>query len=179
MRSIMRMAVSLVFAVALTTVGCHAQAPVTQHSVDLAWTAPVPVSGGVWQVACGTGANQAPCTYLISRATLTTAGPCPAVSTSGTPNYTVLNTANPATGLVYTDSSAAGIVCYVAQAVQNATTGGPSNMVQLTVPANPGAPVMSNPTVAQLDGKPAVAPPPAADSQVASEQAPKLSGRVR
>lgn len=170
---------ALLAVVMASTMGCHAQAPVTQHSVDLAWTAPIPVTGGVWQVACGTGANQSPCTYLISRATMTTAGPCPAVSTSGTPNYVVLNTASPATGLVYTDSSATGIVCYVAQAVQNATTGGPSNMVQLTVPANPGAPVMSNPTVALLDGKPALPPPPMADPQTASEQKVVLTATVR
>jgi hypothetical protein len=166
-----------------STMGCHAQAPVTQHAVDLAWTAPVPVSGQVWQTACGTGTNQAPCTYLISRATVASGGPCPAPApTSGSPTtYTALNAASPATGLTYADASSGGaIYCYIAQAIQNGSTGGASNVVgPLTVPANPGQPVMSNATVAQLEGKPAVPAPPAADPQVASEQKPVLTAHVR
>lgn len=163
----------------LALTACHAQVPPTTHSVDLAWHAPVPVSGGIWQTACGTAAGQSPCTYILSRASVTSGtGPCPPVSTSGTANYIPLNSGSPATGLAYTDTTATGVVCYIAQTVQLATTGGASNIVQATVPANPGAPTLGNGTVARLDRPQAPMPSPA-DAQVASEQAPKLEAHIQ
>lgn len=157
---------------------CHAQVPPTTHSVALTYQAPVPVSGGIWQTPCGTATGESPCTYILSRiAVAAGATGCPVPS--GTITYTPLNSSSPATGLTYTDSSATGAVCYIAQAVQLGTIGGPSNTAgPLTVPANPGAPTMGNGTVTKLD-KPQAPMPPSSDPQVASEQTPKLEGHIQ
>jgi hypothetical protein len=158
---------------------CHAQVPPTSHSVDLTWTAPVPVSGGVWQTPCGTATGQSPCTYILSRITAANgATGCPVPS--GTITYTPINSSSPATGLTYIDSSVSGVtVCYIAQTVQLATTGSASNIAgPFTVPANPGAPTLGNGTVTKLD-KPQPPMPPSSDPQVASEQTPKLEGHIQ
>lgn len=170
----LRIALALVFG--LLSVGCHAQMPPTVHSVDLTYQAPVPVTGGIWQMPCGTATGQSPCTYVMSRITVANGAlSCPVPSGTA---YTPLNSSAPANGLSYIDSGVSGVtVCYVVQAIQLGTTGNPSNTAgPLVVPANPGAPTLGNGSVAELT-QPAL--PPTADSQVASERAPVLKGHVR
>jgi hypothetical protein len=172
----MRKTLVALTAVVALAVGCHAQVPPTTHSVALTWQAPVPVSGGIWQTPCGTASGSSPCTYILSRISVAAgATGCPVPS--GVITYTPLNSSSPATGLTYTDSSAAGAVCYLAQAVQLGTTGNPSNTTgPLTVPANPGAPTLGNGTVAKLDQpQPAVLPSGRAD---APPVVAKLEGKV-
>lgn len=116
----------------LAALGCHAQVPATTYVVSLSWTAPA--ASGSW-AGCGTG--QPACTYVLSRAQAVS-GACPA--TTGT-NYTPLNQPSPATGTTYTDATAAGSVCYVAQTVQSGAYSQPSASSNvIVVPAVPGQP---------------------------------------
>lgn len=121
----------------------HAQITPTSYKVAASWTAPVAANG--W-AGCTTAA---PCTYVVSRATLaagTTA--CPA--TTGTA-YTPLNASSPVSATSYDDLTASGLlVCYIEQTEQTAAAGcstaapcvsQPSNAAgPLAVPATPGAP---------------------------------------
>ncbi len=113
-------------------IGCHAQVPPTNHVVDLSWTAPSGCTG---------------CTFVISRAPAAS-GICPPSNAS---NYAPLNQNAPVSGTTYTDSSASGLnACYIAQTLQGAAVSVPSNTVgPLSVPANPLAPTLNNPTTAQ------------------------------
>lgn len=120
--------------------GCHAQLPPTSHAVVLTWTAPA-ASGG-W-----TGCTvAAPCTYVISREVVPagTASCPPAPSVAPFP-YTPLNSANPASALTYSDTTAAGqTVCYIAQTIQGAASSAPSTpTAPLVVPASPAAPSLT------------------------------------
>jgi hypothetical protein len=148
----------------LALTACHAQLPVTTHSVALTWTAPT-------SPACNAAA---PCTYVISRATGTT---CPAVNLT-TPNYTPLNSSSPATGTSFTDTGAAGTsACYIAQTLQGGAVSVPSNTAgPFVVPASPGAPSTPNGTVADLI-QPAV-PKPNSGSDAPSVVA-SLSGEIK
>jgi hypothetical protein len=125
----------------LALTACHAQLPPTTHSVALTWTAPT-------SPACTTGS---PCTYVLSRISVSGTGPCPAVNVT-TPNYSPLNSANPVSTLSYTDTSAAGTTaCYIAQTLQGGAVSQPSNTAgPFVVPASPGAPSTPNGTVADL-----------------------------
>lgn len=125
--------------VALATVGCHAQVPVTTHSVTLTWTAPA--ASGNW----GGCTAASPCTYVASRITLasgTTTCPAPNVTT---PNYTPLNAASPVSGTTLTDTGAVGLtVAYIVQTEQGGSVSGPSNCAgPLVVPASPLAPTLT------------------------------------
>lgn len=117
-------------------IGCHGQVtPTPQKNVDLSWTAPA-------NPACG---PSAPCTYDVSRVTLTAgASSCPAVNYT-TPNYTPLNSSSPVSTLAYTDTAAAGLTaCYVVQTIQNAQVSLASNAAgPFVVPPVPGAPSIS------------------------------------
>lgn len=121
--------------------GCaHAQLPPTNHTVSLTWSAPAGCT------------SAAPCTYVISRATVvagTTACPAPNLTT---PNYTPLNQSAPATGLSYVDPTASGTTaCYIAQTLQGSAISAPSNTTDpAVVPANPNAPSLGQPSVASL-----------------------------
>jgi hypothetical protein len=127
--------------IVLISAGCHGQVPPTNHTVSLTWTAPS-ASGG-W-AGCTVAA---PCTYVISRVTVTGSS-CP--STTGT-NYTPINQSNPATTTSLTDSSASGLtVCYIAQTLQGSAVSNPSNTAgPLTVPPNPLAPSLNDGTVSE------------------------------
>jgi hypothetical protein len=134
------------------SVGCgHAQVTPTNHRVDLSWGAPA--ASGSW-AGCTTAA---PCTYVASRITLASGvTTCPAANVS-TPNYTPLNTASPAAGLTYADTSASGLtVCYIVQTEQASAVSGPSNVSgPFAVPASPLAPSLSgNPIVAEVEPVP-------------------------
>jgi hypothetical protein len=119
----------------LVPIGCHGQVPPSPNpSVNLTWTA---------STSCTVAA---PCTYVISRATVTT-GSCPA--TTGTA-YTPLNQSSPATGTTYTDSAPTASVCYTAQTVQNnltsvasAASNSGTPLAVPVVPLAPGAPSAS------------------------------------
>jgi hypothetical protein len=118
-------------------VGCHGQVPPTNHTVTLTWQAPA--------TGCTTSA---PCTYVLSRATVS-GTTCP--GTSGT-TYTPLNQSNPVSALTYTDSTASGLtVCYIAQTMQGGAVSIPSNSALVTVPSNPLAPALGTPTTASSD----------------------------
>ncbi len=111
-------------------VGCHAQVPVTTHTVALTWTAPT--SGGT-----------APYTYIMSRITLATGtASCPAVNLT-MPNYAPLNSSSPVSSTSYTDTTATGTVCFVVQAEDAVkSVGGASNTAgPFVLPTNPSAPV--------------------------------------
>lgn len=128
-------------ALLIVAVGCHAQVPpASVETVVLTWNAPVANSN--W-LGCGTG--QPTCTYAIYRATGST---CP-VSTS-TAWTEVTNPASRPTALTWTDTTATGAVCYIAETVQSGLNSGPSNTVSLTVPAVPTAPALGTPTTADL-----------------------------
>jgi hypothetical protein len=145
---------------ATAALGCHAQVPPTTYSVSLTWTAPA--ASGSW-AGCGTG--QPACSYVLSRASVasgTTA--CPATTGS---NYTPLNQSAPATGTSYSDASATGSVCYVAQTVQSGAYSQPSSPSNVIVvpglPSAPGIPggtatetqaQMETPATPLLSGKP-------------------------
>lgn len=134
----------ILFAV-LVGVGCHAQVPPTNHIVTLTWTAPP--SNPNW-AGCTTSA---PCAYILSRISLnagTTTCPAPNLTT---PNYTPLNQSTPTSALTYTDNSAAGLTaCYIVQTQQGTAISAPSNTTLVVVPANPLAPALQTPVVAQL-----------------------------
>lgn len=136
------------------SIGCaHSQVTPTPHSVALAWSVPAnPVNppAGAW-TGCGTPST---CTFVVSRASGNT---CPAFAynptAGGSGNYTPLNQSTPATGTAYTDSAAAGSVCYLVQTLQAGEYSGASNLVgPFIVPANPASPIVnSNATVAKAD----------------------------
>jgi hypothetical protein len=152
----------------ILALGCgHAQLPPTSHNVALSWTAPV--AGGGWQ-GC---TSYAPCTYVLSRATVSGAS-CPA--TTGA-NYTPLNQNAPVSGLSYTDNNVAGLnVCYIAQTLQGSAVSQPSNVVgPFQVQAVPLAPNLNQPTQSEV-----TAPPlkPAAGNQMAMLPAPVLTAKL-
>lgn len=136
---------ALIFAFGMLMAGCgHAQVTPTSYQMDLSWVAPVPVAGGLWTTPCS-GTGSSPCSTLISRATVTPGQPCPTPNTV-TPNYSPLNLASPATGLVFTDSAVSGLnVCYIAQTEQAGIIGSALSNVAgpYAVPAGPGAPTLS------------------------------------
>lgn len=151
--------------VMIGSVACKGQVPPTSHTVNLTWTAPV--AGGGW-AGCTTAA---PCSYVISRAPAS-GGSCPA--TTGTA-YTPLNQSTPATGLTYTDTTAAGLnVCYIAQTVQGVAVSVASNTAgPLAVSANPLAPSITA-TEAVVTPAPQIAP----TEGTTVAMAPALKARV-
>jgi hypothetical protein len=167
--------------VGVLSVGCsHAQVPTTQHSVTLTWTAPVPQTGGTWQTACGSTAPAQPCTYIVSRYVFQAGDKaCPSVSTSGTANYTPLNSSSPVSALQYPDTTVTGVTaCYTVQTVQAGSTGAASNVAgPFAVPANPGAPTLGGSVTASLD-RPQPPLPPSASPEVAQAMVAKLEGHI-
>lgn len=121
---------------ALSTVGCHGQiTPTPQKNVSLSWTAPA-------DPACTAAA---PCTYVVSRAALTSgATSCPAVNYT-VANYTPLNSSSPVSAVAYTDTAASGLTaCFVVQTLQAGQVSLASNAAgPLFVPPTPGAPSIS------------------------------------
>lgn len=145
------------------SIGCgHAQVtPTPQKNVDLSWTAPT-------NPACTTAA---PCTYDVSRSTLTAgATSCPAVNYT-TPNYTPLNSSNPVSTVTYTDTAAAGLTaCYIVQTVQSAQVSPASNTAgPFVVPPVPGLPTISG-AVAEAQEPPLPMP--------SSKVAPTLTAKL-
>lgn len=159
-----RLIASLALTLGWISIGCHAQMPVTTHTVALTWTATS--SGGT-----------APYVYIMSRITLSTGtSTCPAVNYA-TPNYTPLNSSSPVTATSYTDTTATGTVCFIVQAqdsvkaISNASnTAGP-----LVLPTNPTSPVTLGGAVTADLQQPAL-PKPSAD---APPVVAKLEGRIR
>ena len=155
-------------------IGCHAQVPPTTHKVVLTWNAPVTATGNAW-LGCTT-AN--PCSYILSRATLTTGTLlCPAPTGS---NYTPLNQSSPTSALTYTDATAAGLtVCYIVQTSQimpgdttpsisvASNTAGP-----FALPGNPTAPPLSGSETVAGSAPSAPMLTPDAQPEVAKELAP-------
>jgi len=131
----------LLFAVA--ALGCHAQVPPSNHTVQLSWT--VPQATGSWAGCTTTN----PCSYVVSRATVAS-GTTSCPGTTGT-GYTPLNQSSPATDTSFTDTGASGTTaCYVAQTIQGSAVSLASNAAgPLVVPANPLAPTLKPPTTAQ------------------------------
>lgn len=147
------------------SVGCgHAQVKPTAFQVDLSWTAAV--ASGSWP-GCSPAS---PCVYVVSRLTLAAGKTtCDPVNVA-TPNYTPLNTATPAAGASYADTSATGLTaCYTVQTEQGSAVSQPSNVAgPFMVPASPLAPSLSgNQTVAE------VMPVPSGNSE-----APVLSAKL-
>lgn len=137
----MKLKIFVFVAAVFAVIGCHAQVPPTNRTVTLTWTAPT---------TCTTAA---PCTFVISRATLAAGTTtCP---TTLTTNYTPLNQSAPTSALEYVDPSAAGTLdCYIAQTLQAGGVSQPSNTAgPVSVPTNPVAPSLNNPpTVARATG---------------------------
>lgn len=161
-----RMLVALFAVVALA--GCaHSQMPPTTHSVALTWGAPT-------SPACNAAA---PCTYVLSRISVTGSGPCPTANVT-TPNYSPLNSASPVSSLDYTDTAAAGITsCYIAQTLQGGAVSQPSNAAgPFVVAPTPGAPSTPNGTVADLVQPPLPTPTQGPD---APKTVAKLEGHIR
>lgn len=132
---------------AIVVAGCHssAQIPPTSHTATLTVT----------NSPCAAGTPASTCGYVFSRAVVTGSS-CPGTGTPGT--YTPLNqgspTPQPATGNAsYVDASAAGdTVCYIAQTVQGTAASASSAAVgPSAVPANPTAPSIGTPAIAQDD----------------------------
>ena len=133
--------------------GCaHGQVTPTNHQVALTWTAPA--ASGSW-AGC---TSSAPCTYVISRLTVTAGTTSCAAPNISTPNYSPLNASTPVSNTSYNDTGAAGLtVCYIAQTEQGSAVSQPSNVAgPFVVGANPGSPVV-NGTESKLSA-PAVAP---------------------
>lgn len=125
--------------------------------------------GGGWQ-GCTTSA---PCTYVISRATVSGSS-CPA--TTGT-NYTPLNQSAPVSGLSYTDNNVAGLnVCYIAQTLQGSAVSQPSNVVgPFQVQAVPLAPNLNQPTQSEVTVPPLKS---TTGDEVAGIRAPVLTAKL-
>lgn len=146
------------------SVGCaHGQVAPTNHQVALTWTAPA--ASGSW-AGC---TPSAPCTYVISRITVT-GSTCPAANVA-TPNYTPLNASSAVSTTSYNDTSASGLTaCYIAQTEQGSAVSGPSNVAgPFVVPANPLAPSL---TGAEASVAPFVVP-------VGNAAAPVLTASIR
>lgn len=151
-------------------VGCHGQVPPTNHVVNLSWKAAQ--ASGSW-TGC---VSSAPCSYIVSRATLavgTTFCPTPSVTA---PNYTPLNDKTPTSALTYSDPSVSGLtVCYVVQTQQGTAISSPSDPTSvLVVPPNPLAPVIQTPQVAEHKTVGFPAPTP----QLASASPTGLNARI-
>lgn len=134
----MRLRHLLLAAGCLLAVGCHAQVAPTIHGTTLNWVAPTIPSGSSW----GGCTTSNPCSYIVSRITITSgSGACPAVNLT-TPNYTPLNQSSPTSALTYSDNSSAGLtVCYIVQTDQNGSISGPSAVGGPWSPlANPNSP---------------------------------------
>ena len=154
----------------LAALGCHAQVATTTPAVSLTWTAPT--------TGCTTAA---PCSYIISRATVATAATaCP--SNTGTA-YAALNQATPVSALTYTDTAppANGFVCYIAQA-DNGFIGSPSapsnSGAAVAVPSTPGipgAPAATLPTTAKAD----ISKPVTQDARYAGSAPSNLRASLR
>jgi hypothetical protein len=130
---------------ALIGVGCHAQVPPTNHVVNLSWTAPLPTT--IWP-GCATAS---PCLYIVSRATVASStSSCPAPNID-TPNYKPMNQSIPTSGTAYSDPTASGLtVCYIVQTQQGTAISSPSGTTNvINVPANPLAPVLQTPLLAE------------------------------
>jgi hypothetical protein len=145
------LAVLIGTAIGIST-GCHAQVPPTQTAVGLSYTAPT-------SNPLGPCAAPNPCTYILSRITVTTGTTtCPAAN-NATPNYTPLNASSPTSALTYTDTSSSALtVCYVAQAEQGGGISVASNTAgPFVVGASPGAPTLGGQV--QADMKPPLPEP--------------------
>lgn len=141
-----RALLSLLFAFFVaSTIGCHAQVPPTQTAVGLSYSAPT-------ANPLGPCAAPNPCTYILSRITVTTGTTaCPAANNT-TPNYTPLNAASQTSALTYTDTSSSALtVCYVAQAEQGGGISVASNTAgPFVVGASPGAPTLGGQVQADM-----------------------------
>jgi hypothetical protein len=137
---------SITFLITLLSVGCHAQVPPTTWQVSASWAAPI-VNG----TAECTTTNV--CTYVVSR-TVPVGGVCPAVT--GTTYVQVATATNNATQVSDLTVTAGQAYCYIVQTQQvippatQAATSSPSNVAQVTVPANPQPPTA--PTVTPTPG---------------------------
>ncbi len=144
------------------TAGCHAQLPPSPApTVVLTWTASTSCTG-----------SSATCTYVVSRATVSS-GSCPA--TTGTA-YTPLNQASPVSGTTFTDSAPTVSVCYVAQTIQSSLVSQASSAsnsgTPLTVPVVPLAPSAPNATATADLVVPQISPSSATELAKADLTAP-------
>jgi hypothetical protein len=166
---------SAIALLALLAVGCsHAQVPPSTNSVVLTWTAPA--ASGSW----GGCTAAAPCTYVLSRATVASGTSCPA--TTGT-SYTPIDQSSPAAGTTFTDSAppSGANVCYSVQTLQGglySTASAASNSgTTVAIPVLPLAPSGLNTSSVSENG-PAPAAAPKAAPALASAAPTRLSARV-
>lgn len=114
-----------------STPALSAQISQTSFTVNLTWTMPAaaaPFAG------CTTAA---PCTFTISRATVTAGAACPTAGSS----YAVLgSSASQATAYADSTVTSGATFCYVLQTTQASATGPPSAPFEISVPATPPAP---------------------------------------
>ena len=152
----------LLLAVLTLSVGCRAQAPTVSHSDTLGWA--IPAATSTW----GGCTTSSPCTFLISVAVLPTGtSACP--TPNGT-NYNPVNSASPAAGTTYTDTTT-GTVCHVVQTQQGVARSAASNTVGPdVVQGNPLAPAITSQTA--MTEKPAIAPAPPAPVLVENKSLP-------
>lgn len=166
--------IALLASVAMLAIasGCNAQMPpATNHSVQLAWTAPS--ASSTWS-GCS---SSAPCTYAVYRCADTAAN---CASTTNASWKEITTAASRPSGTSYTDATAAGLTAYYAvETVQGSSNSAASNIAgPAAVPGTPIAPPLGNPTVA-MEVKPALPVPDVADPVYAMARPLRLSVRVR
>lgn len=116
---------AILFALGMLAGAAFGQISQSSYEVNLTWTAPS---------VCTTAA---PCTFPISRTTITAGATCP---TTGSSYALVGTSASQATTFSDTTVAAGTSYCYVAQTTQAGATSAPSAPFSIAVPTLPVAP---------------------------------------